>query len=217
VLSALIASGAVVALAVMAIEVFRAALPAIDTFGLGFLTSTEWDRCGTSTARCPTSSAPWCRRCWRSSSRAGGAGVAVFLSELAPDWLRRPLGFTVELLAAIPSVVYGLWGIFVVAPGCATTCSRPRRRARLPAVLPGPPRGFGMLAAGVILAIMILPTIASISRTCCAPRRCAARGGAGAGRHALGGHRHALLPFVRSGSSARSSSAWAARSARPWR
>jgi phosphate transport system permease protein len=91
--------------------------------------------------------------------------VAIFLAELAPGWVRGPLGFIVELLAAIPSVVYGLWGVFVLAPWLREAVEP--GLARVLGFLPlfqGTPRGFGMLAGGLILAIMILPTIASVSR-----------------------------------------------------
>ncbi|HEY4643997.1 MAG TPA: phosphate ABC transporter permease subunit PstC [Bacteroidota bacterium] len=92
-------------------------------------------------------------------------GIAVFLSELAPRWLERPVSFLVELLAGIPSVVYGLWGIFVLVPWIRTDVE-PLLSSHL-GFLPffrGAPYGFGMLAAGLILAIMVLPIIASISR-----------------------------------------------------
>jgi len=92
-------------------------------------------------------------------------GVALFLSELAPEWLRNPFGFLVELLAAVPSVVYGLWGIFALAPLMRETVE-PALRASL-GFLPlfsGPNQGYGMLTASVVLAIMITPTIASVSR-----------------------------------------------------
>src|SRR5262249_24340120 len=92
-------------------------------------------------------------------------GLAVFLSDLRPHRLRRPLGFVVELLAAIPSVVYGFWGIVVLVPLLRDSV-QPFLGARL-GFLPlfrGEPLGFGMLAAGVVLAIMIVPTITSVSR-----------------------------------------------------
>lgn len=89
-----------------------------------------------------------------------GLGVAIFLSEMAPDRLRRPVGFLLELLAAIPSVVYGLWGIFVLVPWVRTTLSPPLQATLsfLP-LFEGPPLGIGMLAAGLILAIMVVPFI----------------------------------------------------------
>lgn len=92
-------------------------------------------------------------------------GVAIFLSELAPRWLERPVSFLVELLAAIPSIVYGLWGIFVLVPWLRTSVEPAllKNLGYLP-FFKGVPYGFGMLAAGIILAIMILPIISSISR-----------------------------------------------------
>ena len=92
-------------------------------------------------------------------------GVAIFLSELAPRWLERPVSFLVELLAAIPSIVYGLWGIFVLVPWLRTSVEPflIKSMGFLP-FFKGVPYGFGMLAAGIILAIMVLPIISSISR-----------------------------------------------------
>jgi len=94
-----------------------------------------------------------------------GLGVAIFLSELAPRWLERPFSFLVELLAAIPSIVYGLWGIFVLVPWLRLSV-QPWLSSNF-GYLPffrGPAYGFGMLAAGLILSVMVLPIIASISR-----------------------------------------------------
>ena len=96
-------------------------------------------------------------------------GVAFFLTELSPAWLRRPLGTAIELLAAIPSIVYGMWGLLVFAPffaqyvqpGLAATLGE------LPvigALFSGPPLGIGLLTAGIILAIMIIPFIAAVMR-----------------------------------------------------
>jgi len=94
-----------------------------------------------------------------------GLGVAIFLSELAPRWLERPVSFLVELLAAIPSIVYGLWGIFVLVPWLRQTVQPwlASNFGYLP-LFKGPAYGFGMLAAGLILSVMVLPIIASISR-----------------------------------------------------
>ncbi len=91
-------------------------------------------------------------------------GAAVCLSELAPRWLREPASFFIELLAAVPSIVYGLWGIFVMAPvlkNCEVWLGQ--KFPYIP-LFAGTPRGADMLAAGVILAIMILPYITSVSR-----------------------------------------------------
>jgi phosphate transport system permease protein len=92
-------------------------------------------------------------------------GVAIFLSELAPRWLERPFSFLVELLAAIPSIVYGLWGIFVLVPWLRQSL-QPWLASHFGSLpfFKGPAYGFGMLAAGLILAVMVLPIIASISR-----------------------------------------------------
>ena len=96
-------------------------------------------------------------------------GIALFLTELSPAWLRRPLGTAIELLAAIPSIVYGMWGLLVFAPlfGQYVQPALAATLGKLPligALFEGPPLGIGLLAAGVILAIMIIPFIASVMR-----------------------------------------------------
>jgi phosphate transport system permease protein len=92
-------------------------------------------------------------------------GVAVFITEMAPPWLRGPLAFTTELLAAIPSVIYGLWAIFVLVP-LLRAYVEPwlARYLGWTGLFEGQPFGIGMLAAGIILAIMIVPIISSITR-----------------------------------------------------
>jgi phosphate transport system permease protein len=96
-------------------------------------------------------------------------GIALFLTELAPAWLKRPLGTAIELLAAIPSIIYGMWGLFVFAP-IFQTHLQPRvvdAFGGLPgvgALFKGPPLGIGMLAAGLILSIMVVPFIAAVMR-----------------------------------------------------
>lgn len=96
-------------------------------------------------------------------------GIALFLTELAPNWLKRPLGIAIELLAAIPSIVYGMWGLFIFAPLFATYFQEPVGNvlSAIPfvgALFSGPAFGIGILAAGVILAIMIIPYIAAVMR-----------------------------------------------------
>jgi phosphate transport system permease protein len=98
-------------------------------------------------------------------------GIAIFLAELSPDWLRVPLGWMVELLAAIPSVIYGLWGIFVFLPQVVAPVGNFLNLALqgIPGLGrlftgPVPQSGASRLAAGLILAIMVLPTIAAVSR-----------------------------------------------------
>ena len=98
-----------------------------------------------------------------------GLFIAMFLTELCPQWLRRPIGIAIELLAGIPSIIYGIWGLFVFAPFLQETL-QPFLIAVfgeipiLSSLFEGPPYGIGMLTAGLILAIMVLPFITSISR-----------------------------------------------------
>jgi phosphate transport system permease protein len=96
-------------------------------------------------------------------------GIALFLTELSPAWLRRPLGTAIELLAAVPSIVYGMWGLLVFGPILAIYVQQPLQVAfngvpYLGALVSGPPVGIGILSAGIILAIMIIPFIASVMR-----------------------------------------------------
>jgi len=91
-------------------------------------------------------------------------GIAVFISELSPGWLQQPLVFLTELLAAIPSIVYGLWGIFVLVPAVrAFEVALPDTIRHTP-LFSGPPVGVGMLAAALILAIMVIPFTSSVAR-----------------------------------------------------
>ena len=92
-------------------------------------------------------------------------GVAVFITEMSPRWLRSSLAFTTELLAAIPSVIYGLWAIFVLVPLLRAYVQPFLARCfGWTGIVEGPPYGVGMLAAGIILAIMVIPIISSITR-----------------------------------------------------
>jgi len=126
-------------------------------------------------------------------------GIAVFISELCPAVLRQPLVFITELLAAIPSIVYGLWGIFVLVPAVrAVETSLPDAMRLLP-LFSGPPLGLGMLSAALILAIMVIPFISSISREVLKSVPAAQREGA----YALGATRfeaiRAALFYARTG------------------
>lgn len=149
----------------MLIALITAAAPAFRRFGFTFLASSNWD---------PVTGdfgvLPFVYGTLVSSAIALliavplGLGVATFLSELAPGWLRTPVRFLVELLAAIPSVVYGLWGIFVLVPWVRASLT-PLLQSSL-GFLPlftGPPLGIGMLTAGLILAIMVVPFIVAVS------------------------------------------------------
>jgi phosphate transport system permease protein len=165
-ITGLFAAGAIATLAAMAIQMTRASAQSISHFGLAFVTGAEWDP-----VREIFGAWPFIYGTLISSFLAlaiavpVAVGVASYLAELAPPWIRQPLGFLVELLAAIPSVVYGLWGIFVLAPWLRETV-QPLLGTLFgwTPFFSGTPRGFGMLAGGLILAIMILPTIASVTR-----------------------------------------------------
>jgi len=96
-------------------------------------------------------------------------GIALFLTELSPAWLKRPLGTAIELLAAIPSIVYGMWGLLIFGPVLSTYVQQPLQAALtgvpyLGAFVSGPPVGIGILSAGIILAIMIIPFISAVMR-----------------------------------------------------
>jgi phosphate transport system permease protein len=126
-------------------------------------------------------------------------GIAVFISELCPARLRQPLVFLTELLAAIPSIVYGLWGIFVLVPAVrALETSLPDALRRLP-IFTGPPLGLGMLSAALVLAIMVIPFTSSVAREVLKSVPAAQREGA----YALGATRfeaiRAALFFARTG------------------
>ena len=157
-------------LAGIIISLLIGAAPAIREYGLSFLWSSDWD---------PV------------QDKYGGLvmiygtlmtslialviavpvsfGIALFLTELAPGWLRRPLGIAVELLAAVPSIVYGMWGLLVFSPVLATYVQQPLQALfgntpGLKSVVSGAPVGIGILSAGIILAIMIIPFIAAVMR-----------------------------------------------------
>src|SRR3954454_24918201 len=98
-----------------------------------------------------------------------GLGIAIFLTELCPQWARRPIGIAIELLAGIPSIIFGIWGLFVFAPFLQQTV-QPALISLfgpipvLSTLFAGPPYGIGVLTAGLILAIMVIPFVASVSR-----------------------------------------------------
>jgi phosphate transport system permease protein len=147
-------------------ETARGSLPSIRAFGWRFLTSTEWDPVAEKFG-----ALPYVYGTLVSSTLAmmlslpPCLGTAVFLAELASRRVGEAVSFVVELLASIPSIVYGIWGLFVLAPWLRATVE-PWLIARL-GFLPlfrGFPFGIGMLNAGLVLAIMVTPTIVSISR-----------------------------------------------------
>ena len=146
------------------------AWPAITEYGLGFLTSTTWDP-----VRNEYGGLVMIYGTLATSIIAlliavpVSFGIALFLTELSPSWLKRPLGTAIELLAAVPSIVYGMWGLMVFSPILATYVQQPLQSLfkgvpLLGALVSGPPVGIGILSAGIILAIMIIPFIASVMR-----------------------------------------------------
>lgn len=157
-----------VLLLVIALSIGLAAWPALSRSGLTFLTGSKWD-----VAAGEFGAAPAIYGTIVSSALALiiatplALGVSIFLSEIAPKWLRQPVGFLVDLLAAVPSVVYGLWGIFVLIPILRDPVA-PFFRDTLglgnTPLFSGPNYGYSMFAAGVILAIMILPFISAVTR-----------------------------------------------------
>ncbi|WP_373974522.1 phosphate ABC transporter permease subunit PstC [Chitinibacter sp. SCUT-21] len=152
------------------VSLLYGALPSIKAFGLGFITSTEWNPVTDQFGAWPS-----IRGTLLSASIALvvavpiSFGIAIFLTELSPMWLRRPLGIAIELLAGIPSIVYGMWGLFIFAPFFAdniqpwimdVTADVPL----LGELFMGAPMGIGMFTAGLILAIMVIPFVASVMR-----------------------------------------------------
>ena len=149
---------------------FMGALPALQKFGPGFLHSTAWNPVtenfgalvaifGTlvSSAIAMIIAVPL------------SFGIALFITELSPRWLKRPIGTAIELLAAIPSIIYGMWGLFIFAPMFADHVQPwiTDHLADWPLIGPlfdGPPMGIGMFTAGLILAIMIMPFITAVMR-----------------------------------------------------
>lgn len=200
--TALLAALVILALAAMAFAMIESSSKSLGQFGLGFVFSRVWNP-----VRDVYGALPFVYGTIASSLLALcfavpiSLGVAIFLSELAPVWLRNPVGFLVELLAAVPSVVYGLWGVFALAPWLREVVEP--LLGRWLGFLPffqGPQHGFGLLAGGIILAIMITPTISSVSREVLRAVPSALREGAlGLGATPWEAVRVAVLPFARSG------------------
>ncbi|MDE3112014.1 MAG: phosphate ABC transporter permease subunit PstC [Chloroflexota bacterium] len=188
--------------ALMVYEMAQQSSLSMRTFGPAFLTSTTWDP-----QHRAFGALPFIYGTVVSSVLALviatpiSLGVAIFLVEMSPNWLGNVISAVVELLAAIPSVLLGLWGIFVMVPFLQRYVE-PALQTAFPGVplFDGAPYGVGLLAAGLILAIMIVPTIVAISRDVMASVPIAQR----EGMLALGATkwettRRAVLPYARSG------------------
>ncbi len=152
------------------VSLIVASLPTIHKFGLSFLWTADWDPPNdTFGALVPIYGTIATSLIALIIAVPVSFGIALFLTELSPTWLRRPLGIAIELLAAIPSIVYGMWGLLVFAPIFARFFQKPIGEVlgAIPfvgALFQGPPIGIGILCAGVILAIMIIPYIAAVMR-----------------------------------------------------
>jgi phosphate transport system permease protein len=152
------------------VSLFVNSLPTIQKFGFAFLWTSEWnppaEKFG---ALVPIYGTLVTSLIALIIAVPVSFGIALFLTELSPAWLRRPLGTAIELLAAIPSIVYGMWGLLVFVPIFAKYV-QPFLGATLGkvpligALFAGPPLGIGLLSAGIILAIMIIPFIAAVMR-----------------------------------------------------
>ena len=146
------------------------AAPAFHEFGLGFITTEEWDpvndKFGALIAIGGTLSTAFIAL---AIAFPVSFGIALFLTEICPVWLRRPMGTAVELLAGVPSIIYGMWGLFVFAPLFADYVQPFLKHTlgTLPivgALFAGPIMGIGILTAALILAVMIIPFISSVMR-----------------------------------------------------
>lgn len=164
------AVGVLVILSGVIFALFAGAFPALRTFGAGFLVTEVWnpvtDKFG---ALAPIYGTFITSAIAMAIALPVGVMIAIFLTELCPTRLRRPIGIAIELLAGIPSIIYGIWGLFVFAPFLQRTLQPLlidgfEGIPLLSTLFAGPPYGIGILTAGLILAIMVLPFITSISR-----------------------------------------------------
>jgi phosphate transport system permease protein len=143
---------------------------AFETFGWSFVTSSEWDAvAGRFGALVPIYGTLVTSLLALVIAVPVSIGIALFLTDIAPPWLRGPIAIAIELLAAIPSIIYGMWGLFVFAPFMATHVEPwlNDHFGPLPiigALFSGPPIGIGLLTAGLVLGIMIIPFISAVAR-----------------------------------------------------
>ncbi len=159
-----------IVLAGVAVSLISGSWLAFKTFGFGFLTTEVWNPVTSKFgALAPIYGTVITSFVAMVIAVPVGLGIAIFLTELCPRPLRRPIGIAVELLAGIPSIIYGIWGLFVFAPFLQRTLqpfliSTFKHVPGLHNLFAGPPYGIGILTAGLILAIMVLPFISSLSR-----------------------------------------------------
>jgi phosphate transport system permease protein len=169
-LTLLFAASVLIVLLGIIVSLAIGAAPAFRAFGFGFVTTANWDPINDQFGALIA--------IWGTLATSAIAllvafpisfGIALFLTEICPVWLRRPLGTAVEMLAAIPSIIYGMWGLFVFVP-VFQQYVQPFLIATLGSVpiiggmFAGPPFGIGIFTAGLILSIMIIPFIAAVMR-----------------------------------------------------
>jgi phosphate transport system permease protein len=200
------AVGVLVLLGAIVAALAVGALPAFQKFGWGFLTSEAWNPVKDNFGAWPAIYGTVVTSLIAMLIGIPLAlGIAVFLTELCPPLLRRPIGTLIELLAAIPSIIYGIWGLFVLAPILQLTV-QPALVATLGelpvigALFAGPPLGLGVLTAGIILGFMVLPFIASVMRDVFATVPPMLRESAyGVGATTAEVVRHIVVPYTRVG------------------
>lgn len=152
------------------ISLFVGAMPAMKAFGWGFFTSSEWNPVsGEFGALAPIYGTLVTSVIALVIAVPVSFGIAIFLTELCPSWLRKPIGIAVELLAGIPSIIYGMWGLFVFAPWFSEYIQPTLVKVfdgipLLQNLFGGATMGIGLFTAGIILAVMIIPFIASVMR-----------------------------------------------------
>ena len=154
-------------------QLFRGSWESIQRFGLGFLVGTTWDPVAEIFGTLPTIVGTIVKSFLSLLIAVPiSLGSAIYLALYAPRWIRNPLSYLVEMLAAIPSVVFGLWGLFILVPVVRVMQIWLKAHFGWFPLFQGPAvYGVGILAAGIMLAIMITPIITAISRDCCAPSR----------------------------------------------
>lgn len=149
---------------------FVGSLPALKHFGAGFFTSTEWNAVTMDFGGLvPIYGTFVTALIAMLIAVPVSFGIAIFITEISPKWLKRPIGIAIELLAGIPSIIYGMWGLFIFAPLFADHVQpwMNDNLGEIPLIgilFQGPPMGIGMLTAGFILAIMVIPFTASVIR-----------------------------------------------------
>jgi phosphate transport system permease protein len=164
------ALGVLLLLSGVIFSLVRGSIPALRTFGFGFFVSERWNPVTENFGALPAIYGTIVTSFIAMLIAVPvGLMIAFFLTELCPLWLRRPIGIAIELLAGIPSIIYGIWGLFVFAPFLQGTL-QPfliNTLGNVPGIgsaFAGPPYGIGMLTSGLILAIMVLPFVTAITR-----------------------------------------------------